>query len=63
MNGIGETLRKTRIEKQITFSDVERETRIRKRYLEALEAEEWDILPGAVYTRGFFTAVLPLPGA
>jgi hypothetical protein len=35
------------------LSQIERETRIRARYLEALEDERFDVLPGAAYAKGF----------
>lgn len=50
---LGETLRKTRLEKSITFEDAERVTRIPRKYLEALELENFGILPAPVYARGF----------
>ena len=50
---LGETLRTARIEKNITFEDAERVTRIPRRYLEALELENFGILPAPVYARGF----------
>lgn len=53
MENIGELLRTARIEKNIKFEDVEKDTKIRRRYLEALENEEWDVIPGNVYLKGF----------
>ncbi len=50
---LGETLRKARLEKNITFEDAERVTRIPRKYLEALELEDFGILPAPVYARGF----------
>jgi cytoskeleton protein RodZ len=50
---IGATLRDTRIRRKIDLTKVESETKIRIRYLRALENEEWDVLPGGAYTRGF----------
>ena len=35
------------------LSEIEAATKIRIRYLRAMENEEWDILPGGAYTRGF----------
>lgn len=35
------------------LDDVERRTKIRKKYLEALEDGDWSVLPGEVYARGF----------
>ena len=37
----------------ITLAEVEVATRIRQKYLSALEAEEWHLLPGEVVGRGF----------
>lgn len=50
---LGETLRKARLDKNITFEDAERVTRIPRKYLEALEIEDFGILPAPVYARGF----------
>jgi cytoskeleton protein RodZ len=50
---IGEVLREARRRRQVEFAEVEEATRIRPRYLRAIEDEEWDALPGGVYTRGF----------
>jgi hypothetical protein len=38
---------------KLELGDVERATRIRARYLMALEEERFDILPGTAYARGF----------
>ena len=51
--GVGATLRKARNRRKLGLSEVEAATRIRARYLRAIEAEEWDALPGGVYTRAF----------
>ena len=50
---IGATLRDTRARRRIDLTQVESETKIRVRYLRALENEEWDVLPGGAYTRSF----------
>ncbi len=50
---LGETLRRARLSKNVTFEDAERVTRIRREYLEALEREEFTKLPAPVYARGF----------
>jgi cytoskeleton protein RodZ len=52
----GETLRQARLDKGVSLTDAERETRIRRKYLEALEAEDTAALPPPVYTRGFIRA-------
>ncbi len=53
MSPFGETLRLARVAKKVTFEDAERVTRISRRYLEALEQENFGILPAPVYARGF----------
>lgn len=53
MGTFGETLRQARDDLGVSIQDAERETRISRRYLEALEREDGTGLPAAVYTRGF----------
>ncbi len=53
MSPFGETLRRARVDKKITFEDAERATRISRRYLQAMELEDFGILPAPVYARGF----------
>lgn len=53
---VGSVLRKARHRRQVALSEVEAATRIRVRFLQAIEGEEWDALPGGVYTRGFIRA-------
>src|SRR3990170_6212104 len=51
--GIGERLRNAREAKGLSLRAVADLTRIRAVYLQALEDEQFDQLPGAVYARGF----------
>jgi cytoskeletal protein RodZ len=53
MREIGELLRRTREEKGLSLKDVQVETKIRTRYLEALERGDDSVAPGEVYFRGF----------
>jgi cytoskeleton protein RodZ len=53
MADIGSTLREARIRARIDMSEVETRTKIRARYLRAIENEEWDLLPGPVYAKSF----------
>jgi cytoskeletal protein RodZ len=53
MADIGTTLRETRIRARIDISEVEARTKIRAKYLRAIENEEWDLLPGPVYVKSF----------
>ena len=50
---LGETLRQARLDKGVSILEAARDTRIRRSYLEALEAEDAAALPPIVYTRGF----------
>jgi hypothetical protein len=53
---VGRTLRETRTRRKIDLADVEAATKIRGRYLRAIENEEWDLLPGDTYARAFIRA-------
>ncbi len=53
MADIGTTLREARMRAHIDITEVERATKIRARYLRAIENEEWDALPGSVYVKSF----------
>ncbi len=50
---IGSSLRGARMRQGLELSEVERETRIRAKYLGALEDERFDVLPGDAYAKGF----------
>jgi cytoskeletal protein RodZ len=50
---IGSSLREARDRQGRSFSDLERKTQIRSRYLRALEEEDFNAMPGLAYTRGF----------
>lgn len=50
---LGEVLRAAREAKGVDLTRVERDTKIRERYLSALERGEYRELPGSVYTKGF----------
>ncbi len=51
--GIGELLRQQREEKGLSLSQVSKKILIPQRYLQALEQEEWQLLPGKVYAQNF----------
>lgn len=53
MPGIGSTLRDARIRARIDVAEVEAQTKIRAKYLRAMENEEWELLPGPVYIKSF----------
>ncbi|HEX6654848.1 MAG TPA: RodZ domain-containing protein [Candidatus Limnocylindria bacterium] len=53
LHKLGEVLRTAREAKGVDLARVERDTKIRARYLTALETGDYAELPGAVYTKGF----------
>ena len=53
MFDIGATLVEAREKRKLTLDDVQKELRIRGRYLSALEEGQWSVLPGEAYTRAF----------
>jgi len=53
MAEIGTTLREARIRARIDISEIEAKTKIRAKYLRALENEEWGLLPGPTYIKSF----------
>jgi hypothetical protein len=50
---IGGSLREARLKRELTPADVQKAIRIRDRYLQALEEERWELLPGDAYVKGF----------
>ena len=64
--GLGATLREARKRRKVDISEVEQATKIRARFLRAIENEEWDALPGSAYARSFiktYADFLGLDGA
>ena len=51
MPEIGATLREARMRARIDVSEIEAQTKIRAKYLRALENEEWDLLPGPTFVQ------------
>jgi len=50
---IGDSLREARTRRGLSAADVHKGIRIRERYLTALEEEQWEMLPGEAYAKGF----------
>jgi cytoskeleton protein RodZ len=50
---IGRILEQKRKEKGLSLEEVEQATKIRKRYLDGLEREDYAVLPAGVYAQGF----------
>jgi cytoskeletal protein RodZ len=53
----GERLKRERELREVSLKEVTAGTRIGPRFLEALENEEWEKLPGGVFNRGFVRAI------
>jgi cytoskeleton protein RodZ len=53
MPEIGDTLRDARMRAHIDVSEIEAQTKIRAKYLRALENEEWGLLPGPTFVKSF----------
>jgi cytoskeleton protein RodZ len=53
----GERLKRERELREVTPEEITQATRIGSRFLEALENEEWDKLPGGVFNRGFVRSI------
>lgn len=53
MGELGSLLTRAREGRGLTIEDAERDTRISRRYLMALEAEQFEVVPAPVYARGF----------
>lgn len=53
----GERLRREREMREVSIEEIVKSTRISRRYLEALEREDWAKLPGGVFARGFVRSV------
>lgn len=52
-DSVGSRLREARTRKKLSVSQVEAATKIRGRYLQAIEDGDWEQLPGDVYARAF----------
>ncbi len=53
MPELGRTLSQARLARGLTLLDIERDTRISRKYLDALEREDFSVFPAPVYQRAF----------
>jgi cytoskeletal protein RodZ len=56
MPTLGEELKRRREERKISLADISEATRIGTRFLKAIEADNYSILPGGIFTRSFIRA-------
>jgi cytoskeleton protein RodZ len=59
---IGDVLKSTRTRQGLDIRTVEERTKIRAKYLRALENDDWEVLPGAAYAKGFLRTYARLLG-
>jgi cytoskeleton protein RodZ len=62
MTSIGETLRRERLKRNLEVGQIAQELKIASRFLEAIEADDFDKLPGGVFTRSFIVQYARLLG-
>jgi cytoskeleton protein RodZ len=62
MPSIGETLREARMRQRLDIADVEQRTKIRAKYLRALENEEFGMLPGTTFVKTFLRTYAEMLG-
>lgn len=52
MLSVGEILKKTREKKALTLVDIEKELRIREKFLKAIEEDNWNFFSSKIYIEG-----------
>src|SRR5918999_5424589 len=62
MPTIGDTLREARMRQRLDIADVEARTKIRAKYLRALENEEFGMLPGPTFVKTFMRTYAEMLG-
>src|ERR1700741_1838616 len=62
MPSIGDTLRGARMRQRLDIADVEASTKIRAKYLRALENEEFGMLPGPTFVKTFLRSYAEVLG-
>jgi cytoskeletal protein RodZ len=53
MKTVGSILKEARIAKNLTLEDVEKVTKIRAKFLDAIEEDAYQLLPSPIYAKGF----------
>ena len=53
MTPVGETLRRERMKRNLDFEEISRELKISTRFLQAIENDQYEKLPGGVFAKSF----------
>lgn len=53
MLDLGDTLREARVRRGLSIKDVEEDLKIRSKYLQALEQDDFEVIPGSTFVRAF----------
>jgi len=53
MTSVGETLRRERVKRNLDLDEISRELKISSRFLQAIESDQYDKLPGGVFAKSF----------
>jgi cytoskeletal protein RodZ len=53
MKTVGQILQNRRIEKKLSIEDVEKLTKIRRKFVQAIESDSFTSIPSQTYTKGF----------
>lgn len=61
-DGVGNKLREARGRRKLSLQEVEEATKIRGRYLQAIEDDDWEALPSETYARAFIRTYATLVG-
>lgn len=62
MSDLGELLKKAREQRGLSLEEIQEATKIRKRYLEAIESGDYKVLPGTFYVRAFVKTYAEMVG-
>src|SRR5215510_5558292 len=62
MTPVGETLRRERLKRNLDLEEISRELKISARFLQAIENDQYDKLPGGVFAKSFVRQYARLMG-
>jgi len=65
MPSVGDTLRRERLQRKLDLDQISRELKISRRLLDAIETDQYDLLPGSMFAKAFvrqYAGLLGLKG-